>query len=86
MPDDGVASREQQSHVSVVGPANEVRRTSAFTVHFEDFSVSVWLTDAMALDDDPVSDAGFQRVHRMLLVRSCNYVVRWDRWAALLAW
>jgi hypothetical protein len=51
----GVASRIYQTLVAVLGPANHIWRLTVLALDLDDLSVSLRLSDAMALDYQPVA-------------------------------
>jgi hypothetical protein len=62
--DECVGTREQQAGVATVFPTHEIGRSTVGTADLENLAVSVWLSSAVSLDDDPIPRLG---VHDLLL-------------------
>ena len=60
MLDGGVAAREEQRLAPVVVPADAVRGFIPWTFDREHLAVAVGLSDAVAVDHDPVADSCMQ--------------------------
>lgn len=53
----GIRTREEESFMTVVLPAHDIRRSTIRSVHLDHLAVPVGLAKTMPLDHDPVSDA-----------------------------
>jgi hypothetical protein len=54
MPNEGVAAGKDHALMTVVGPANQVRRASVLA-NFEDLSVTIEITDVMTPNDQSIT-------------------------------
>ena len=52
----GIGAGEEQSLVVRILPTHHVRRSSFFATHFENFTIPIRLTDAVAPNNDSITD------------------------------
>jgi hypothetical protein len=72
-----VRSWEEQGFVPVLVPADDVRRTSVGTLHFEHFAITVGFSDAVAANHDSISNTG---AHQATSFSNCDHIVtEWVR-------
>jgi hypothetical protein len=53
--DDGIAAWEEESFMTIIRPANQIRRLTFGAVNLEDLAIPVGVPYVMAFDNDSVS-------------------------------